>query len=222
MKKVWIIGAGRFGKKAVSAVKKHFPESGITVVDHCRQACRSLDAAAACIVCMDGISYLYENLTRDDAPDWIIPVIPVHVAYEWIRLQLSPECSVVPADIPEKLYHLLPNVFPGKIGEIFASYADFVCPENCPEPRGFCTFTRKPRKKSLHAVISDISCEGFSTIAIQSEQLAPGIGGIRPRALFSALQAVRQSNLSVLIGTACKCHGVVQAFRKIETISSSS
>lgn len=217
MKHIWIIGAGRFGKKAVSAMKKRYPESAITVVDHCPKACEAIAEPGLSTVCMDGVSYLHHYLTDSDQPGWVIPVIPVHLVYAWIRLRLLPDISIVPVDIPEYIRRSLPNVFSGNAGEIFVSNASFVCPENCSEPRDLCTHTRMPRKQSLYQVIADLSCDGFLNFVLQSEQLAPGIGGIRPGALFNTLLAVQQFPDSILLSTACQCHGVVQAFRKIIT-----
>ena len=215
MKHVWIVGAGRFGQKAVSAIKKCYPESAITVVDHCPKACEAISEPGINTVCMDGVSYLNQYLTDADPPCWVIPVIPVHLAYEWIRRRLLPCISVVPIDIPETVSRSLPNVLSGKPGEIYVSNADFICPENCSEPWDICTHTRLPRKLSLCQAIAALSCNGFLNLVLQSEQLAQGIGGITPGALFNALVTVQQSPESILLSTACRCHGVVQAFRKI-------
>jgi hypothetical protein len=215
MKHIWIIGAGRYGKKAVSAIKKRFPETVITVVDHCSKACDAIAEPGLTTACMDGVSFLNHYLTDTDAPIWIIPVIPVHIVYEWIRLRLSPDMLLAPIDVPEDICSLLPNVFPGKAGEIFVSNASFVCPENCSEPRELCTHTGMPRKQSLYQAIAALSHDGFLNLVLQSEQLAPGIGGIKPGALFDALAAVQRHPESILLSTACRCHGVVQAFRKI-------
>jgi hypothetical protein len=217
MKHIWIIGAGRFGKKAISAIKKRQPESFITVVDHCPKACEAISGPGLTTVCMDGVTYLHHYLTEAERPEWVIPVIPVHLVYEWIRLRLLPDFSADPVDIPECIRRSLPNVYPGNTGEIFVSNASFVCPENCTEPRDLCTHTRLPRKQSLYQAIGALSCNGFLNLVLQSEQLAPGIGGIRPLALFSTLAAVQQFSESILLSTACRCHGVVQAFRKIMT-----
>jgi len=217
MKEIWIIGAGLFGKKAVSAIKKRYPESDITVVDHSPKACEAFAEPDLKTVCMDGVSYLHQYLTEIAPPRWIIPVIPVHLTYEWVRLRLLPEISVVTVDIPELIRSFLPNVVSGNPGEIFVSNASFICPDNCSEPQDICTYTRMPRKQSLYKAISALSCDGFLNLVVQSEQLAPGIGGIRPDAFFNTLMAVRQYPESLLLSTACRCHGVVQAFRKIIT-----
>lgn len=214
MKKIWIIGAGRFGKKAVSACKKRYPEAAITLVDHCPKACEAIAEQDLTVVCMDGVSFLNQFLTEADPPCWIVPVIPVHLAYAWVRLRLLPAFSVIPVEIPENVCKSLPNLHTGQPGEIFVSNASFVCPENCAEPQDICTYTRLPRKQSMYQAISALSCDGFLNHVLQSEQLAPGIGGFTPEALFNTLSAVRQYPESILLSTACRCHGVVQAFRK--------
>lgn len=215
MKHIWIIGAGRFGKKAVAAMKQRYPESAITVVDHCPKACEAITETGLTVVCMDGVSYLNQFLSHEDAPDWVIPVIPVHLSFLWIQLRLLPDILLAPVEVPEIISKSLPNVFPGQAGQIFASNASFVCPENCSEPQKLCTHTHLPRKQSLYQVIAALSYNGFLNLVLQSHQLAPGIGGITPGALFQALSAVSKYSGNILLSTACRCHGVVQAFRKI-------
>jgi hypothetical protein len=214
MKEIWIIGAGRFGHKAISAMKNHHPGSVITVVDHSPQACEAITEPGLTVVCMDGVTFLNHHLTRE-LSGWIIPVIPVHLAYEWVRMRLMPDLAVIPVDIPENIRESLPNAFPGKPGEVFVSNAAFVCPDNCAEPLNICTYTRLPRKQSLYQAISKLSCRGFTNLVLRSWQLAPGIGGISPEELFIVLEAVQRAGASTLLSTACRCHGVVQAFRTV-------
>ena len=215
MTDIWIIGAGRFGKKAVHAMKHRHPHAALTVVDICPQACDAIAGPVITTICMDGIAYLHRFLKDDTTPDWIVPVIPIHMAFEWMRLKLSPAYRVEPVEIPEMVRTSLPNVYPGRPGEIFTSVASFICPENCPEPSAICTYTRNPRTQILHQTIQSLSCPPFVVVSLQSRQLAPGIGGIRPSCLWKALRTVQMSRFPVLLSTACKCHGVVQAFTAI-------
>lgn len=213
MQHIWIIGAGKYGKKAVFAMKKRFPGSIITVVDESQVALNSIDQPDIETVCMDGVSFLFQNLDHSRQPVWVIPVIPVHLAFEWIRLKLS--LSVEPAEIPDSVQNSLPNVFQGKKGEIFTSNASFICPENCPEPEDICTYTKLPKKEPLYKLIKSLSCRNHLNIVICSHQLAPGIGGITPQSLFNALSEITNCKSSILLSTACGCHGVLQAFKKI-------
>ncbi len=213
MKSIWIIGAGRFGLKAAKALSRHYPGADITVVDKSEKACREMEKLSFKSVCQDGIEYIAKHLKGPDYPDWIIPVIPVHVAYEWIRIKLSKTYRLETMAVPDKLAMTLPNTIKGADGEIYISNADFICPENCSEPDEICTYTGKPRPRILHKVLASIEYNNFRSVVVTSRQLTPGIGGYTPKALFDALSEVVVSTTPVLLSTACKCHGVMHAFK---------
>ena len=214
MKKLWVIGAGKFGTRAVEILSKKNFRFDITIVDRDINSCRKLDKLSCRVICMDGIEYLSKNLTETDSVDWIIPAAPVHVAYEWIRAELKKKYFVEGIDVPEGLAKSLPNVITGSKGEIYISYADFICPDNCPEPADKCTYTNKPRIGILHKKLESIKFDSFKSVVIQSRQLAPGAGGYTPKDLFDALDMVLiNAHTPILLSTACKCHGVMHAFR---------
>jgi hypothetical protein len=134
-------------------------------------------------VCMDGIEYLGQNLKSIDYPDWIIPAIPVHVAYEWVRLKIKKNYILKTTPVPEELIISLPNVFKGKKDEIYMSIADFICPDNCPEPEDLCTYTGKPRPLTLYKKLESIKHDNFRSVVVRSRQLSPGIGGSHLRVI---------------------------------------
>ena len=103
----------------------------------------------------------------------------------------------------------LPNAMTGEGGAIYASIADFLCPDNCPEPADRCTHTGKARPVELFQVIHEIAGERCASVVLQSRQLAPGVGGYRPLALLNAFAQVRAANRPILLATACRCHGVM-------------
>jgi hypothetical protein len=47
----------------------------------------------------------------------------------------------------------------GKAGQVFISHADFICPDNCPEPKDKCTVTGKPRPKDLFRLLRDLDID---------------------------------------------------------------
>jgi hypothetical protein len=214
MKIVWIIGGGRFGLKAASSLSR--TETEITVVDKSRQICNQLEKMSFRTACMDGVAYLAEHLSGPDYPDWIIPVIPVHVAYEWIKMKLSVQYCLEAIDPPETLIKTLPNPSKGNTGEIYISNADFVCPDNCPEPPDWCTYTGKPRPRILHRFLQSLRYKDCRSVVIRSRQLSPGIGGYTPADLFRALTEINGSHTPILLSTACQCHGVMNAFNLSE------
>ncbi len=212
MKSFWIIGGGKFGLKAAEAAKKKYSDADITIIDKNSEVCRRVARRGFKFVCMEGIRFLSADLKPGGFPDWIIPVIPVHVAYEWILIQLSEEYLVEPRAVPEEIAASLPNPLRGKDGALYISFADFICPDNCPEPAKICTYTGKPRLGILHQNMASIRVEGFRSVVIQSRQLSPGVGGYPPGDLYAALQKIKEAEGVCLLGTACRCHGVMHAF----------
>ena len=89
MNHIWIIGAGNFGLKAVDALILHFPEVRLTLVDEKLDTGSTDLSKVHDFVLDDGIGFLFEQLNRSELPDWIIPAIPVHVAYEWVVRSLK-------------------------------------------------------------------------------------------------------------------------------------
>jgi hypothetical protein len=209
----WIIGAGRFGRIAVDRLHKKRPDATLTVVDQDQEALDSLDRFPVEGVCMEGASYLERHLDTQIEPDWIIPAVPVHLAFEWMRFKLSKDVRIELIAVPLEIEEMLPNPIRGQQGQLLVSYADFPCPDNCTEPFDLCTFTGKPRKGLLYKKIEGIFCGDYRSIVMRSHQLAPGIGGYQPETLKMSLAEVSRSKTPVLYSTACLCHGVMHAFK---------
>ena len=215
MNSIWVIGGGRFGLKAAEKLWLKNPRAAITVVEKNKNVCSRLDGQSFKVVCTDGIDYLFEKLNESDGPDWIIPAIPIHVVFEWIRKKLSGNYHLNVLAVSEQVATALPNPFQGRNGELYISNADFICPEDCPEPAEICTYSGKPRPGILHKVLKAIRHDVFCSIVVQSCQLCPGVGGYSPGALFKALDQVVMANAPILLSTACRCHGVMHAFSLI-------
>ena len=211
MKSIWILGAGKFGLKAAKTMRRKNSRTEITIIEKKSEICNQIEKLDFKTVCIDGIEYLDQNLKSLDYPDWIIPAIPVHVTYEWVRLKIKD--ILKPTPVPKGLIVSLPNVFKGNRYEIYMSIADFICPDNCPEPDDICTHTGKPRPFTLYKKLESIKYDHFRSVVVRSRQLSPGVGGYSPGALFNALDVIKSSTIPVLLSTACRCHGVMHAFR---------
>ena len=61
----------------------------------------------------------------------------------------------------------------------------------------------------MFKVIVDLNMPKFQSLVINSHQLGPGIGWYRPVMLFELLERVKQAGSTLLVSTACRCHGVV-------------
>ncbi len=208
---LWIIGAGNFGTKAVERLCKKEPTPILTVVDHDAEALERLSHLPAERACQDGVSYLESHLDTETAAEWIMPAVPIHLAFEWVRCKLSDGGRVEVIPVPLRVEAQVPNPVRGPDGQLFVSYADFVCPGSCTEPFDKCTFTGKPRKGLMYRTLQEVSCAGFFSAVIRSHQLAPGVGGIRPKDLVQSLGRIRKTKDRILFSTACLCHGVIHA-----------
>jgi hypothetical protein len=209
----WIIGGGKFGLRAARALSKKQSLPKLTVVEKEKTVCRQLDALGFEAVCMDGIQYLERNLASASHPDWIVPAIPLHMAYEWIKTKLLKTHTIQKIGVPQELISELPHPINADFGQLYVSIADFKCPENCPEPDDICTHTGKPRLMVLHEFLKSIQRKDLKTVVIRSHQLAPGAGGYRPRALFDALNEIEAAQKPIVLSTACSCHGVMNTFK---------
>ncbi len=210
----WVLGAGKFGTKAVERLLRKRPEAVITVIDKSAEALEDMRDLSAEKICQEGVDFLVHELQSKTAPDWIIPAVPVHLAFEWVCAKISAgQGKLEIVQVPYEVEAVLPNPIRGSEGQLFVSYADFVCPDNCKEPFDRCTFTGKPRKGLLYKRLEEISFDAFTSVVVRSRQLAPGVGGYRPRALEESLERVRGSNGRIFYGTACLCHGVMHAVK---------
>ncbi len=207
----WIMGAGRFGRIAISRITRRFPEATLTVVDE-----RKVDIPAgnATFIRANAMAWLSETLTENALVDILVPMIPVHVAAKWLAFRLEKNHRITPVDVQEDWLALAPNAMPGARGQAYVSHANFLCPDNCPEPKDICTHTGKPRPMDMFELLKQICPKGVKPVVLRSHQITPGVGGIVKADLFQALNEARDNrHLPLMIATACRCHGVVDFMR---------
>jgi hypothetical protein len=209
----WIIGAGKFGTKALQKLIRRWPEAFFRVVDRNPKALKVLEQYPVDAVRGEGAAYLARHLDGSEDADWIVPAVPMHLAFEWVKIKMMEDRTVEIVAVPEEVERVLPNPVRGNEGQLFLSYADFVCPDNCSEPFDRCTFTGKPRKGLLYRDLENRVVKEFLPVIIRSRQLAPSVGGYQSKALWEALKKVKAHHGLLLFGTACFCHGVVHALR---------
>ncbi|RLB99354.1 MAG: potassium transporter [Deltaproteobacteria bacterium] len=209
-----ILGAGRFGRLALQRLGRRHPDAAITVVDQAPGFGRDPAFRGCETVEADGVDYLVEAMQAKTAADWIVPAMPIHVAWRWMKKDLiAAGRRVVDLPGPEAAAARVPHPLRGDHGQLYASNADFICPDDCPEPERFCTVTGKPRPVVMFAHLAALRIPGFAAVVVRSRQLAPGVGGYRPAELRQAQAAALAAADAVLLATACKCHAVIDAFR---------
>ena len=213
MKTYWIIGGGQFGLNAAQKIRTQESDAVILVVEEDFTICQQIEKLGFEALCGEGIQYLTQNLINADYPDWIIPAIPLHVAFEWIQGKLSKKYETEVIAVSDELVRQLPHPIRGGKGQLYISNADFVCPADCSEPEEICTYTGEPRPRILNAFLEKIDYHDLRSVVVCSRQLFPGIGGFTPKALFQGLEIIKAEVRPVILSTACYCHGVVHAFR---------
>jgi hypothetical protein len=181
-------------------------------VDIDRGALNGVEGSQIERVVSDGIDLLDKSLSLKDLHKWVVPAIPIHVAFEWILRGLKKSFEVKRIPPPDGIE--LPNKIVGTKGDLYTSYADFLCPDNCPEPEKICLTTGKGRGKPMFQRIRELESAASVSRCIQSHQIAPGLGGYPAKGLLALLNGIEGLSGSILIGTACRCHGVISALQK--------
>ncbi|RLB65386.1 MAG: hypothetical protein DRH04_10545 [Deltaproteobacteria bacterium] len=203
----YVAGGGHFGRQAIAKLLKR-PQARIQVVEKdAAEVKELLTAMPACkdhLLTADAVDYL-SSLVAGDGDDsaWIIPTVPLHLAAAVVR-RLTGRDFLPWDEVPP-----LPHGFAGANGELYSSLADFICPDDCPQPADHCYMTGEVREKSLVQILREISYHGYPSLVLQSQQLAPGVGGFQIEALRQLLEKMNKEIPGPLVfSTACLCHGV--------------
>ncbi len=205
-----ILGFGHFGKRAFEKIKDWYTGKRILCVDRDE---RMFQEGCCKDFIMGSAIDVLSQFMKEEFDFWIIPAVPIHVAFLWLFEELKKSYRVRREKIVWDFD--LPNKFLSEDGyNLYSSYASFICPDDCEEPDDYCTVTKKPRKTPLYKVLGELSCPGCHVFSVQSHQIGPGVGGYRAKTLRSLYESVRPLYGTIIISTACKCHGVTSALFK--------
>ena len=206
-----IIGAGHFGRRAARILSQK-SDAPILIVDKDEQGLLDIGELSIEKILCDGIHFLVKNFPFLSPSNTIIPAVPVHLAFEWLKSYLGGDLIFKQIQVPEEIIDFLPHTWPGKEGSLLASYANFRCPDDCPEPANYCTVTGEVRKKPLYELLNQLNPLNYKVHIIRSRQIAPGLGGYKVYDLKMLIARIkREGTGSWLVGTACRCHGIVTA-----------
>lgn len=209
METVWIMGAGRFGRLAASRLAGAYR---IIMVDASEKQLEKVTHPGVHCRYQDGVQYLDEHLFPDTDAAWIIPCLPVHLAWEWCCKKLGSR-RLISHTVDRDIKAVLPNPIQSCTTHIYVSHADFVCPDNCSEPDTICTKTGQPRKKPMYSLLESMHFKDYKPLVIRSHQIGPGVGGYSPGQLYQLLTDIKNAENKILVSTACKCHGVMTGGR---------
>lgn len=209
---IFIIGAGRFGSRAAKILGCR-QESIVWLFEKDREALAHTKARLLHGIHGDGIRFLVENFSHLHPSSVIVPAVPLHLAWEWLKNHCG-ENTLVQTDVPKEIHSLLPHTWTEPKGSVLVSYADFLCPEDCPEPERVCTVTGRSRGLPLFQRIGELEVEEFNLHVIRSRQWGPGVGGYTVSDLAQLLNRVKSHPKGRwLVATACRCHGVITALK---------
>jgi len=207
----WILGAGRFGRLAVERLLARREPPHLVVVDQNPENLLVLADRPVERVNEDVLDFLRANLGQ--GPDWIVPAVPIHVAFVWLSGELAGVGQLEALPVPKAVDAQVPNPWRDGKGGLYTSVATFRCPDDCSEPRDRCTVTGLRRPGDLFALLARIRVPGSVPLVVRSHQLAAGVGGYRPSALRRLMRGAEAVRGSILVATACRCHGVVHALK---------
>ena len=214
LERVLIIGAGKFGTRAVHILSN---ERGLKVwvVDQDPERLRAIQNSCEEAVLAEGVQFLVDHKELFSQGVIIVPALPVHLAYMWLRKAYSGPGALKSLHIPDELLPAVSFRMRGDDGIVYLSHADFPCPDDCPEPSE-CTVTGQ-RRKPLYEILEALEGKGFGVSIIKSRQLAPGVGGYSIKELSSlSNKVVKGPEKKWIVATSCKCHGVLSAFEILD------
>jgi hypothetical protein len=204
-----ILGCGKFGRLALERLGRQDADASFMIVDN-RSAPLLVEGSGLDYqqVQAEAINFLVQQLKADGRWDWIIPMVPVHVAYRWLKMGPLARSGWQPTAVPAALAPIAHTARRGPEGELYLSLAQHLCPDDCAEPE-VCPVTGESRTSPLHQELASLILPGYQIRVIPSQQLAPGVGGYPPGQLLDLAQNLEGLTGNVLIVTACRCHGVI-------------
>jgi hypothetical protein len=215
-----IIGGGTYGSAAATALRRQGRDVIVLDTDPgCRAAGLSglpcfpagrLDEAlcAGSALVVGGIPAAL-RIIETAHPERVVPTAPIHIAAALVREKLG----FVPwQDGIDRILPALPAdlIVCSGGGEVVCSYnRDGTCLPVCTAP-AVCPVTRRERSVPLYDLLRSAIPDG---IILESVQLGAGLGALAGDAVIALLAAAADRD-EMLVGTACRCHGVVTALRR--------
>lgn len=252
-----IAGGGKFGKKALDYGKKNkfkiilidnnptclcstFTDKKSETLNEFYSKMEEIEPGEA-IFLIQNISIIYELIIRFK-PDYIIPVLPIHLSALIIKDFLSEKANIhlkSDEDITIKFVNnankeiLLTHS--KEQGVAYLSYAkiDEICPDNCFGPENYCpNFNREKQITITNYVKNYFNLNQRNSVKIvedeflkifliyESIQLIPGLGGIKGddlvksfKKLAEYLDIILTQKFNLIIATTCNCHGVINFYK---------
>lgn len=211
--KIIVAGYGKFGKLAVERLSVCNEVREIIVLDPRLKRNETSDETPvgfpASFHSVDAVQYL-TKISRANTDYLIAPLTPFHLAASFIA---SVSDGLVYDSIRDSFIVDLPNVYRIDNFNVCCSYADFMCPDDCPENET-CSVTAEIRRP-MYERLATISTPDLPLAVLKSRQILPGLGGF----YFGELLELINKTLSYdhfILATSCRCHAIMTGFSRVE------
>jgi hypothetical protein len=143
-------------------------------------------------------------------PEYVFPTAPVHIAAEMAqkKFTLAPWPEAIDSITPRLPQAVVLLASKGKL--IVSFNRDHDCIENCSMPE-VCPTSKIKKPCAMTKMMKYASPEACILI---SHSMAPGMGALKGAELGDFFDWAKTKD-QFIVGTACDCHGVFSAFKKI-------
>ncbi|HON81229.1 MAG TPA: hypothetical protein PLN56_04110 [Methanoregulaceae archaeon] len=199
-----IVGGGRYGERAAQYLIEQRRQFVVVDPDPECTAVAGIRKQQGTYPVIPGGLDAALRAFMDYRPGLVFPTAPAHVAAGLVCEAGGFRES--PGGIPGILERIPPGLVLGtRGGSVFLSVnRDSTCIPDCPSP-DTCPVTGEDRSEPLHQRLRQALPRAF---ILESIQVAPGLGALRGNDVADLIRQVG-GRKQVIIGTACRCHGVV-------------
>ena len=155
---------------------------------------------------VEGGVYEALKIIEELEPEHVFPTAPIHLSAALIqeKFKLSPWFEGIDSILSGLPVKVIVSVGRGSV--VVTYNRDYECQPNCSAPDR-CPVTGILKPAPMYRMLEFAAPRGF---IIQSHQLKPGIGALKGDEL-DLLFKWAYGKRELIVGTACRCHGVITA-----------
>jgi hypothetical protein len=213
-----VFGGGKYGVEAIEYLISRNRSFVVVDVDiKClaaksydlrRVSTRDIRKLGAGRYFIEGGVYEALKIIEELKPEHIFPTAPIHLSAALIqeKFKLNPWFEGIDGVLPGLPAKVILSVGRGSV--VVTYNRDYECQPNCSAPDR-CPVTGVLKPAPMYRMLEFAAPNGF---IVQSHQLKPGIGALK-RDELDLLFRWAYGKKELIVGTACRCHGVVTALR---------
>ena len=158
---------------------------------------------------VEGGVYEALKIIEELNPEHVFPTAPIHLSAALIqeKFKLTPWFEGIDTVLPGLPTKVIVSIGRGSV--VVTYNRDYECQPNCSAPDR-CPVTGILKPAPMYRMLEFAAPKGF---ILQSHQLKPGIGALKRNEL-DLLFKWAYGKKKLIVGTACRCHGVITALKK--------